>query len=324
MLKISAGILAFGLALAATAPVKAEDVLITQYKGDPTGAPFAIAIEKGFFKKAGIDVTNVISGAGGGASVRAAMATPLGFGETSPAGVISAIQQGQDIRIVGIGSRLLNHYVIVMPTSKIMSLKDLDGKTFAISNPKSLTELTAVLIAEKAGLKPNAMKRVALGSLGGAITAVEKGVADVTSVPLPVYLAKDGAHKYRTLLTAKDMPHLPPGIEIATGKLMKEHPEKLRALLAGRREGVKYIYEHTDDAAKILTKLYAPLAPEKVSAMVHELAAVKFWSEGNIEMSLLETSERAMLDVGILNGKVDLKKMIDTSFLPADLQKVTE
>ena len=29
---------------------------------------------------------------------------------------------------------------------------------------------------------------------------------------------------------------------------MRNHPDKLRALLAGRREGVKYIYEHTDDA----------------------------------------------------------------------------
>ena len=146
----------------------------------------------------------------------------------------------------------------------------------------------------------------------------------MTSVPLPVYLAKHGATKYRTLLTPKDMPHLPPGIEIATGKLMKEHPDKLRALLAGRREGVKFIYEHTDEAIKVLAKLYAPLPPDKVAAMVHELVAVKFWSEGNIEMPLLETSERAMLDVGILKGKVDLKKMIDTSFLPSDLQKVTE
>jgi NitT/TauT family transport system substrate-binding protein len=316
------GLVILGLCLAATAPVKAEDVLVTQYKGDPTGAPFAIAIEKGFFKKAGIDVTNVLSGQGGGASLRAAMASPLGFGEVSPAGAIAAIQQGQDIRIVGIGSRLLDLNLVVMPNSSIKTLKDLNGKTFAISNPKSLTELTAVLVAEKAGLKPDAMKRVALGSLGGAITALEKGVADVTAIPAVVYRVKHGDTKYRTILGPKDMPDLPPGIEIATGKLMKEHPDKLRAMLAGRRAGVKYIYEHTDDAIKILAKLYAPLPADKVAEMVHELAAAKFWSEGNFEMRLLETAQRAMLDVGMLKSKVDLKKMIDASFLPSDLQKL--
>ena len=298
-------------------------MLVTQYKNDPTGAPFAIAIEKGFFKKEGIDI-KVINGAGGGASLRAAMATDLGFGEVAPASVIAAINQGQDLKIVGIGSRLLDHYLIVLRTSKIKTLKDLDGKTFSISNPKSLTDLTAVLVAEKAGLKPDAMKRVPLGSLSGAITALDKGVADVTSVPVPVYIAKHGATKYRTLLTPKDMPHLPPGVEVATGALIRNHPDKLRAVLAGRRAGVKFIYEHTDEAIKVLEKFYAPLPPEQVANMVRELIAAKFWSEGNVEMPLLDLSEHAMAAVGMVKGKVDLMKMIDTSFLPSDLQKISK
>jgi len=323
MSKIAASILVASLCLSATTAVKAEEVLVTQYKNDPTGAPFAIAIEKGFFKKAGIDIS-VVNGTGGGASMRAAMATNLGYGEVAPASAIAAINQGQDLKIVGIGSRLLDHYLIVLPSSNIKTLKDLDGKTFSISNPKSLTDLAAVLVAEKAGLKPDAMKHVPVGSLGGAITALEKGAADVTSIPIPVYLAKDGATRYRTLLTPKDMPHLPPGIEVATADLIKNHPDKLRAVLAGRREGVKYIYEHTDDAIKILEKFYAPLPPDKVANMVHELVEAKFWSEGNIEMPLLTLSERAMVDVGMIKEKLDLEKMIDTSFLPSDLQKITK
>ena len=55
----------------AAAPAHAVDVLVTQYKADPSGAPFGVAIAKGFFKKAGIDITGVISGTGGGASVGA-------------------------------------------------------------------------------------------------------------------------------------------------------------------------------------------------------------------------------------------------------------
>ena len=323
MSKLGAAIVVVALCLTAAMPAKADEVLVTQYKNDPTGAPFAVAIAKGFFKKAGIDIT-VINGTGGGASLRAAMATNLGYGEVAPASVIAAINQGQDIKIVGIGSRLLDHYLIVLKSSKINSLKDLNGKTFSISNPKSLTDLTAVLVAEKAGLKPDAMKRVPLGSLSGAITALDKGVADVTSVPIPVYIAKHGATKYRTLMTPKDMPHLPPGVEVATGDLIKNHPDKLRAVLAGRRAGVKFIYEHTDEAIKILEQFYAPLPPDQVANMVRELIAAKFWSEGNVEMPLLDLSEHAMAAVGMVKGKVDLNKMIDTSYLPKDLQKITQ
>src|ERR1700739_4770896 len=81
---------------AGAAPAMAEDVLVTQYKNDPSGAPYGVAIEKGFFKQAGVDITGVISGEGGGTSVRAVSASSLGFGETSPAAAIAAINEGQD------------------------------------------------------------------------------------------------------------------------------------------------------------------------------------------------------------------------------------
>src|ERR1700685_100970 len=83
----------------AASPALAEDVLVTQYKADPSGAPYGVAIDKGFFKKAGIDITAVINGEGGGASVRAVIASDLGFGETSPAAAIAAINEDQDIKI---------------------------------------------------------------------------------------------------------------------------------------------------------------------------------------------------------------------------------
>ena len=55
--------------------------------------------------------------------------------------------------------------------------------------------------------------------------------------------------------------------------------------------------------------------------MVQELVAAKFWSEGRMEMDVLENTERAMKYVGMLNKPVDLNKMVDSSFLPSDLQK---
>jgi len=53
MSKLKAGAIAGALCLAAAA-AQAEDVVITQYKADPSGAPYGIAIEKGFFMRAGL------------------------------------------------------------------------------------------------------------------------------------------------------------------------------------------------------------------------------------------------------------------------------
>jgi NitT/TauT family transport system substrate-binding protein len=310
------------LCFAAMGPASAEDVLVTQYKADPSGAPYGVGIEKGFFKKAGIDLTGVINGEGGGSSVRALIASDLGYGETSPAAGIAAINEGQDIKIVDIGSRsLADNVIIVMPNSPIKTMTDLKGKKFGISNPKSLGEMTAVIAAEKVGLNPNDVQRVALGNLSGALTALENNVVDATSIPGILFLMRGGESKYRVIMGPKDLPLLPPAAGLATGDLIKNHPDKLRAILAGRREAVKFIYEHTPDASKILENVYAPLPPKDVDTMMQDLVDAKFYSEGRIEMPLLETTVRAMKYVGMLDKDPDLSKMIDTSFLPSDLQK---
>ena len=123
------------------------------------------------------------------------------------------------------------------------------------------------------------------------------------------------------LVGPKDLPLIPSQLGMATGKAMTEWPEKLRAIQAARREGTKFIYEHTDEAIEILSKLYAPLPPKDVEIMVKELVEAKFWTEGRIEMPLLEQTVHAMKGVGMLQKDVDLKKIVDSSFLPADLQK---
>jgi NitT/TauT family transport system substrate-binding protein len=311
----------FAAAWLTAGAVRAEDVVVTQYKADPSGAPFGIAIDRGFFKKAGVDITDVISGEGGGSSVRNVLASSLGYGDVSPAPVIAAIKAGEDVKIVNLGTNsLASNVVIVMPNSPIKSIQDLKGKKWGISNPKSLGELVAVLTVEKAGLKPDDVQRVALGSLTGVLTAMESGIIDATAVPSILFRTRGGESKYRVILRPSELPLVPTAIGIATGDLMKKRPDALRALIAGRREGVRFINDHPQDAAKILGGVWDSIPQPAVNGVVEELVAAKFYSEGRIDLRPLETVVRAMRYVGMLDGDVNLAGMIDRSFLPADLR----
>jgi NitT/TauT family transport system substrate-binding protein len=282
-----------------------------------------VAIAKGFFKKHGVDITDVISGEGGGTSVRNVIASALGYGEVSPAPVISAIKEGQDLKIVNFGTRsLASNVVIVMPNSPIKSITDLKGKKWGISNAKSLGEMSAVLTVEKAGLKPEDVPRVALGNLQGALTALENGVVDVTSIPGILFRSRDNDKKYRVILRPKDLPRMPPGIGIASGDLMKKNPDKLRRIIAARREAVRFMYANPKETGAILAKVWAPLPPDKVQILLDELLDAKFYSEGAIEQEPLDDVVRAMKLTHMLDADVDLTSMIDTSFLPDDLKAV--
>jgi NitT/TauT family transport system substrate-binding protein len=176
-------------------------------------------------------------------------------------------------------------------------------------------------VLEKAGLKQGDVQMVALGSLGGALTALENGVVDVTAIPIILFHTRGGESKYRVLVGSKELPLVPSQIGMATSQTMKERPDQLRAIQAARRDGTRFIYEHTDEAIQILSQVYEPLPAKDVGLMVKELVDAKFWTEGRIEMPLLENTVRAMKGVGMLEKDVDLKKIVDSSLLPADLQK---
>src|SRR5581483_8144716 len=79
-------ILRFALLLLAAAlarPACADEITVTQWKVGLYGVPYAVAMDKGFFKAAGIDVTGILGSQGGGTSVRNLLASPTPYGEVA-------------------------------------------------------------------------------------------------------------------------------------------------------------------------------------------------------------------------------------------------
>ena len=67
---------------------QAETITVTHWGGQFYGVPYAVAMEKGFFKKNGVDVTGILTAAGGGTAVRNTLAGGIPFGEVSLAAAV--------------------------------------------------------------------------------------------------------------------------------------------------------------------------------------------------------------------------------------------
>src|ERR1700704_6427483 len=131
------------------AVARADEISVTQWGNSLYGLPYAVALEKGLFKKAGIDITGILSSGGGGTTVRNILASPTPYGEVAVSAALAAQRQGLDVIIVNVGTRsVAESSVVTMPNSGIKTVADLVGKKVAITSPKGVSEMLLMMVLE--------------------------------------------------------------------------------------------------------------------------------------------------------------------------------
>ena len=237
--------------------VFAEQISVTHWGVLLYGAPYAVAMERGYFRQAGIDISGIFSSKGGGTTVRNMILGGLPFGEVALSAAIAAEREGLDIRIVCGGVQNLSDQVwVTLPDSPLKTIADLKGKKIGYTTPKSVTDMVTTLVLEHQ--KITGVERVAVGSVGAQITALQQKAIDAAYLGEPVY--SQNKSKFRVLFYARDMlaqNNLTQTVGVTTSEFAKAHPDKVKAIIEGRRRGVEFIYQNPKEAALIVAKAYS-------------------------------------------------------------------
>src|SRR6478736_2080126 len=234
----------------------AEEIVVSNYGVTTNGMPYAVAMAKGFFKQQGADVTGILSSDGGGTTVRTMLGGNLAYGEINPTATVIAVQQGADLKIVSDNVQTVAEFIwAVKPDSPIKTAADLKGKKIGYTNPRSTSQALAILVLEKAGLKPSDAELVKTGGFGEGVVALDLGAVDVTPIPEPLWSKYQG--KYRAVVKASDLlPPLDNVVGVTTGKAAAARGDFIRAVIRARRQAVDFMYAHPDEAAEIIAKAY--------------------------------------------------------------------
>src|SRR5260221_2211408 len=88
------------LALVAAQAARAEQVVVSNYAVTTNGMPFAVAMDKGYFKEFGANVDGILTSDGGGTTVRNLLGGKLAYGEAAVSAIVSAVQGRAHLRIV--------------------------------------------------------------------------------------------------------------------------------------------------------------------------------------------------------------------------------
>src|ERR1700761_5969759 len=152
-----AAVRAFALSCVAMLPLAAhaEDIVVTHYASLLYGVPYAIALEKGWFKDAGVDVSGILTSKGGGTSVRNMMAGDTLFAEVALPAALSAIKEGFNIKILSGGTEGSTGFWVTRIGEPIDKPEDIKGKRIVYSRPKSVSESIILAILTSYNISPN-------------------------------------------------------------------------------------------------------------------------------------------------------------------------
>jgi len=317
---LKSGCIVLSAAALLTSPgARAEEISVTQWGQSLYGLPYAVAMEKGLFKKAGIDITGILNSSGGGTTVRNILASKTPYGEVAVSAALAAQRQGLDVVIVNTGTRsVAEASVVTMPNSEVKTINDLAGKKVAITSPKGVSEMLLMMALQEKGIDFNKVPRIASGGYVNGLTMLEQGAVSAAVLIEPLSIIRKD--KYRTVYKAGDiLKPMTTSVGITTRKFAKEHPEVIRAIIAGRRAGVDALYADPAGAAKILERDFK-LTPAVAKEAVDNMIAPKMWSTGEFSKAELEHMADGLRLVGEVKGEVEWKNLLDSSFLPADLK----
>ena len=316
MIRSSCAALAALLALTTFArPAAAAEIVLAQYGIAATTVPFAVMLERGLFKKYGLDVDGFIGSNGGGTTIRNMLANGMPFSEVGTPAVLAAVHEGIDLTIVYAATNNMGETSwVVRKDSPIKTIADLKGKKVGYIGPQSATEVASRLIMQRHGLA-SSVQFVPTGGQGGAETALDSGAVD--AIPLSDPVLTQTANKYRVLFRVTDeLPNFTNGVGVVKTAYAKSNPDELRRLLAARKEAVDFIYAHPDDAAKIYAKVWK-CDDATARQTLAKLIGIHFWSPGPLNAKSMDTLEEGYkLVVDDPSSVVDWRKITDTSFLP--------
>jgi NitT/TauT family transport system substrate-binding protein len=313
------------LALVGLAPAHAQQLAITQYGVTAGGWPYTIALERGFFRDEGLNITGIISSQGGGTSLRNMLAGDVAYGEANPGAIVVANQQGAGLKIISDNTISVADLVWVARSgSPIHTIKDLRGRSIGFTNPRSTTQALALLMLEAAHLGQQDVRLVRTGGFGEGLAAVQNGLLDVTPVGEP--LLAEWRSRVQIVVEGRDvLPVLANVVGVTTEEGARRHGDFLRAVIRARRKAVQFLYANPEESAVIIARSHNNMALDVARSAVRNLVEFRqqgfpYFSEGRFDLEGLRRMVEVQRMVGAIDGEIDIKSMVDMSFLPADLQ----
>jgi NitT/TauT family transport system substrate-binding protein len=272
-------------------------------------------VQQGVFARRGLDVQPLsLFGGGKGAQAMAAGSVDM---ELGGAPELAYAVKGAPERGVADPVAIPGLMAFIVPPDGATDIRDLRGKTVAISTLGSLTDWLGRETARREGWGPDGMRLVALGAGPGMAGALRTHQVDATIQDLPTGYRLEKAHEGRILIRVQQViPDYLLHTIFARQAVLQDDPAAVRSFLAGWFESVAWMAAHRDGAVA-LAQAKLQLDPDIASRAYDELMPM-FSHDGKFPQAGLAMLANSFVQLGQFPQAPDLRLYVTEAYLPQE------
>ncbi|MGW9550994.1 ABC transporter substrate-binding protein [Citricoccus zhacaiensis] len=276
----------------------------------PLAASIAVeyGIQEGIFEKHGLDVEIALANAGA-AMLPAVSNGQMDFGVGNPLSVLTAVDQGLDMKIVAGYCNSADtgedtSGVVTRGDSGIEDYGDLAGKTTSINALRTLGDLTLMDLAEQGGSDPADVKFAEM-PFQDMPAQLEQGNTDAIWIPEPFLTTalEDPDNELLGYSFRDSIEGMPTMVTFTSGTFAEENPETVEQFQEAITEALAATDENNDEAKKLLPEFMN--LPEDVATALKldELG-------GEVREDQIQAIGELAVKYGFIDQEPDLDAMI--------------
>jgi ABC-type nitrate/sulfonate/bicarbonate transport system substrate-binding protein len=278
--------------------------------------PYVIPQRLGFYREEGLDVDVIVTR--GTVTTQVVVSGAVDYGN---GGSIPAMLGGARLKILQVSTDKPSQYLVVSP--KITDIKQLSGKTVAISDASGNSTLLFRELLSKNGVAVDTVQMRALGEPSVRFGALLSGTVDATMITIgQARIAQ--AKGFRILLYSGDyVSALSANLEAADDKI-KRAPDEVYRVVKATLKGQLFYHRNPNEAAKFIMEVLrlndfneAKEIWRERDKQASELAKMGRASEEVMTTNIERVREqmRAVGATSRIKGPVTLDQVYDFSFV---------
>ena len=283
-------------------------------------APQYVAIEEGYFKDEGLDLT-LVTGFGADKTMTAVISGEADIGFMGAEASVYAYQEGATDAVVNFAqlTQRAGNFLVAREEMPDFKWEDLKDKKVLGGRKGGMPEMVFEYILRKNGLDPQKDltidQSIDFGYTAAAFTGDTSADFTVEFEPSATALEKEGAG-YVVASLGVDSGYVPYTSYSAKTSYMEKNPEIIQKFTNALQKGMEYVQSHMpEEIAKVIAPQFAETDLDTVTAIVKRYYDQDTWKSNLIfEKESFELLEDILEDSGELSERVSYEDLVTTKY----------